>query len=234
VVILLCETRLIVSYFDQGRWNVDSLLGAYINGACPLPAMRVIAGFKLQEGYYYISRQNSDIDIPEEVLQSIFPWLEKWIEEKEQQLSDTNRNPDLAEQLLVKNLTALRTIIAQDVAILQGDEFFHNVDIIHSAPFDTPVFLNYASSLRQFCENDRIPVDHLLSTVAPTINESLNTNFKILAQQLKGSIGNSTGQLRSELGSAIEIGFGVLNDKLDQFQSKYVRYNYSFIVVCLD
>jgi len=94
--------------------------------------LRHLSGFPLAPGSYHLPRAAHD---PPFVLQKcVWPWLESW----EERFHSRNRRKnfqeggldqdDLAGQGFIKLLRHLRTVLLQDLAVLQPSELDHHPD----------------------------------------------------------------------------------------------------------
>ncbi|KAG1037368.1 hypothetical protein G6F43_012878 [Rhizopus delemar] len=60
-----------------GRWNSDSMNGAYVTGL-PREAMRSLAGFGKVKGNFYLPRANLDPCV--ELQKKVFPLVDEWLD----------------------------------------------------------------------------------------------------------------------------------------------------------
>ena len=64
----------VCTFFTRlGFWNLDSLTASYLCRTLPVDALKVLAGFEIQESYF-ITRDC--IQPPQELLNQIFPWIQ--------------------------------------------------------------------------------------------------------------------------------------------------------------
>jgi len=126
-----------------GRWNNTTMNGAYLTGL-PREVMRVMAGFTVQQGQFYLSR--SAIDPPEELCRTIFPELDAWNDRlmAKQMNEGTSGDPmqvTVAAKAFFQLLFMLRITIVQDSVFMMDK--FPNHPLWQNAIFSNPLFLEY-------------------------------------------------------------------------------------------
>jgi hypothetical protein len=107
---------------QAGRWNQSVLCQAYLTHL-PRQFMRIVAGFSASAGDYFLARAAHD---PPAVLQrQLWPWIEEWelrFEARARRLSWAQGGldeDDLAADGFLKLMRRLRTVLLQDLAVLQ-------------------------------------------------------------------------------------------------------------------
>jgi hypothetical protein len=114
---------------------MSSVSQAYLTHL-PVKFLRTVAGFSGAGGGYYLAR--AEIEPPESLSKQLWPWIEYW-EERFLRRAEGKRwakggldANDMAGQAFLRLLKHLRTVLLQDVAVLQPCEslayfFFLNV-----------------------------------------------------------------------------------------------------------
>ena len=111
-----------------GRWNSQALAGCYLT-SLPWLALRTMAGFPPETGYFHIKRAAVD---PPQVLQCrLFPWVDSYSDDWE------GWERTLAAQGFIRLLKYLRIIILQDAAVLIDENrhhplFHHEIFVLQS------------------------------------------------------------------------------------------------------
>lgn len=125
-----------------GRWNNTTMNGAYLTGL-PREVMRVMAGFTVQQGQFYLPR--SAMDPPEELCRMIFPQLDSWND----RLISKQANPNNGDQMEVtvaakaffQLLYMLRKTIIQDSVMMM--EKFPNHPLWQNSLYTNELFIDY-------------------------------------------------------------------------------------------
>lgn len=94
-----------------GRWNSDRMVSCYLTGL-PVKAVKVLAGFSIRDGDYFIDR--SAIDPPQELKQQIFPQIEEW----QGKFYRKEIQDDISGPNFLKMLDFLRTVLLQVIVYL--------------------------------------------------------------------------------------------------------------------
>jgi hypothetical protein len=112
----------LVQISQAGRWNQSVLCKAYLTHL-PRQFMRVVAGFSGSTGDYFLPRAAHE---PPLLLQKqLWPWIEEWELRFEARASRKSwaqgglDEDDLAADGFVKLMRRLRTVLLQDLAVLQ-------------------------------------------------------------------------------------------------------------------
>jgi len=98
-----------------GRWKEGSLDGSYLAKTLPLPALRVLAGFRATGGDYFLHR-NSIIP-PKELLDQVFPGSLK-MEGQINSFCERTGNSEIAGSGFLKFINWIKIVILQDAVFL--------------------------------------------------------------------------------------------------------------------
>jgi hypothetical protein len=124
---------------QAGRWNQSVLCQAYLTHL-PRQFMRIVAGFSASTGDYFLARAAHE---PPAILeQQLWPWIEEWeprFEARARRLSWAQGGldeDDLAADGFLKLMRRLRTVLLQDLAVLQPR--YPSLPFYSYAPFRGP------------------------------------------------------------------------------------------------
>ncbi|CAD6889769.1 unnamed protein product [Tilletia caries] len=99
-----------------GIWNVSVMESAYLTNI-PLEVSRVHAGFDKGGGGFFLRR---DVAVPEELLEKVFPWAQKWLSAVEEGTLDGHHvEKNIAARGFLRLLLRLRAVVVQDAVALR-------------------------------------------------------------------------------------------------------------------
>lgn len=191
---------------QAGRWNQSVLCQAYLTHL-PRQFMRIAAGFSSSTGDYFLPRAAHE---PPLVLQQqIWPWIEEW--EKRFEARAQRRGwaeggldeTDLAGDGFLKLMKRLRTVLLQDLAVLQPR--YPSLPFFSYSPFHGPAWDEFALALRADAAVEE-PQNLLLQRALPEINsvlvstcEAILHNSNRLANKLEQDFEHKLDKLKSSL-----------------------------------
>jgi hypothetical protein len=173
------DTRLL------GNWHPDSQEAVY-STKFPLRALRVASGFGSQKGSYWNPR--TIFPVPEVIKKGIFPFVEERMEAVRQAEITEKRTMPTAMGFL-QFLERLRSVIAQDVAVMMNEGRYHNLfelDVFQSEAFQT-----FRNEIATFLACEPNPNHQNISTVLPGVMEqfkSLNDKINLSETSQKDAI----------------------------------------------
>jgi hypothetical protein len=199
---------------QAGRWNQSVLCQAYLTHL-PRQFMRVVAGFSVSAGDYFLARAAHD---PPAVLErQLWPWIEEWeprFEARARRLSWAQGGldeDDLAADGFLKLMRRLRTVLLQDLAVLQPR--YPSLPFYSYAPFTGPDWDAFAL-LVQADGAASVPQSLLLQHALPELSSVLEStretvlhNSTRLANRLEVRLEGLQGQLagmQSSLSSLLQ------------------------------
>ncbi|KAG1040322.1 hypothetical protein G6F43_012305 [Rhizopus delemar] len=150
-----------------GRWNSDSMNGAYVTGL-PREAMRSLAGFGKVKGNFYLPRANLDPCV--ELQKKVFPLVDEWLDKLDANTIEYN----VARGFLTL-MKQLRITFLQDSALIMKDLPAHPV-FKHDL-FSDPLFVTFKSNLEDLLLSDSTPQEITLLRAMPALAKELDTRF---------------------------------------------------------
>jgi hypothetical protein len=199
---------------QAGRWNQSVLCKAYLTHL-PRQFMRVVAGFSGSSGDYFLPRAAHE---PPLLLQKqLWPWIEEWELRFEARASRKSwaqgglDEDDLAADGFVKLMRRLRTVLLQDLAVLQPR--YPSLPFFDHPPFYGPDWDEFALAVRSDAAASE-PQSLLLQRALPELNSVLEStreavlhNSNRLASRLEGRLESLQGSLNALLQAQVPITF---------------------------
>ncbi|KAF5377311.1 hypothetical protein D9615_006350 [Tricholomella constricta] len=172
-----------------GNWSQNGSFRKCYDTALPTDAMLAAASFNgRRQDSYFIPRDQ--LAPPQELLTSIFPWVEdEQSSLQDRQASHGRNGGDVTLRKFLDLLCCLRRIILQDAAVLSHK--FPSCSIFAYAPFNTPVFRTFAATSSLIINNAEQQARHQLSSVPSNIAQSLHgiiTSNNIMQEQARQEI----------------------------------------------
>lgn len=117
-----------------GRWNSDSMNGAYVTGL-PREALRSLAGFGKAKGNLYLPRSN--FVPPAELQKKVFPPVDEWLDKLDSNVIEYN----VAARGFVMLMKKLRMTFLQDSVLIM--KHFPAHPVFKHEIFSDPLFLTF-------------------------------------------------------------------------------------------
>lgn len=187
---------------QAGRWNQSVLCQAYLTHL-PRQFMRIVTGFSASAGDYFLARAAHD---PPAILQrQLWPWIEEWEPRFEARARRLNwaqgglDEDDLAADGFLKLMRRLRTVLLQDLAVLQPH--YPSLPFYSYAPFTGPDWDAFAllvqadgaaSAPQSLLLQHALPE---LSSVLESTREAILHNSTRLANRLEARFEGLQGSL---------------------------------------
>ncbi|KAG2193589.1 hypothetical protein INT47_007392 [Mucor saturninus] len=151
----------------QGRWNNNSMNGAYLTGV-PRETMRTSAGFPLAQGHFYLPR--AILEPPVELQQKVFPWTDQWLGKVRLGVAETSNSA----------ISFLKILVTFRVTFLQ-DAVFMGIKYPGHPIFINPLF--HDELFRQFSSDLQAAV--IENEGNDLVNMHLRTAVPLIAQRLE-------------------------------------------------
>ncbi|KAG1560209.1 hypothetical protein G6F49_002912 [Rhizopus delemar] len=151
-----------------GRWNSDSMNGAYVTGL-PREAMRSLAGFGKVKGNFYLPRANLDPCV--ELQKKVFPLVDEWLDKLDANAIEYN----VAARGFLILMKQLRITFLQDSVLIMKDFPAHPV--FKHELFSDPLFVTFKSNLEELLLSDSTPQEITLLRAMPALAKELDTRF---------------------------------------------------------
>jgi hypothetical protein len=186
---------------QAGRWNQSVLVKAYLTHL-PREFMRVVAGFSASAGDYFIARAAHE---PPPALQKrLWPWIEEW-EPRFEARACRKRwaqggldEDDLAADGFLKLMRRLRTVLLQDLAVLQPR--FPSLPFFAYPPFFGPDWDEFALAVRSDAGASE-PPSLLLQRALPEISAAFESSRDAVLQNSDRLIGGLERRLDGQFKS---------------------------------
>lgn len=126
-----------------GLWNESGSYRNCYDRLFPMPAMLGAAHhLALQPEAFFVAR--AALDVPEELLALIFPWVEAEEAALQARYRENPANQDIAAKQLFRLLKWFRRVLAQDLAVLYSREPRWQSLVFDVKPFNLPIFDTFA------------------------------------------------------------------------------------------
>lgn len=186
---------------QAGRWNQSVLVKAYLTHL-PREFMRVVAGFSAKAGDYFIARAAHE---PPLALQKrLWPWIEEW-EPRFEARACRKRwaqggldEDDLAADGFLKLMRRLRTVLLQDLAVLQPR--FPSLPFFAYPPFSGPDWDEFVLTVRSDVAASE-PPSLLLQRALPEISAAFESSRDAVLHNSGRLIGSLERRLDAQLKS---------------------------------
>jgi hypothetical protein len=199
---------------QAGRWNQSMLCQAYLTHL-PRQFMRVVAGFSATAGDYFLARAAHEP--PLHLQQQLWPWIEEWEPRFEARARRQGwaqgglDEDDLAADGFLKLMRRLRTVLLQDLAVLQPR--YPSLPFYAHLPFCGPDWDAFAL-LVQADAVASAPQSLLLQRVLPELSSVLEStraavlhNSNRLANRLEARLDSLQGSLNALLQGQVPATF---------------------------
>jgi centromere DNA-binding complex CBF3 subunit-like protein/transcriptional activator of glycolytic enzymes GCR1 len=200
---------------QAGRWNQSVLCQAYLTHL-PRQFMRIVAGFSASPGDYFLTR--AAYEPPPALQKQLWPWIEEWearFEARARRLRWAEGGldeDDLAADGFLKLLRRLRTVLLQDLAVLQPR--YPSLPFFKHAPFYGPAWDAFAAAVQSSTADAVDPPSLLIQRALPELSGVLEStrsallqNNQRLANQLQAQIQGVQGSLNALLQGKVPITF---------------------------
>jgi Centromere DNA-binding protein complex CBF3 subunit, domain 2/Transcriptional activator of glycolytic enzymes len=187
---------------QAGRWNQSVLCQAYLTHL-PRQFMRIVAGFSVSAGDYFLARAAHDP--PAALQQQLWPWIEEWelrFEARARRLSWAQGGldeDDLAADGFLKLMRRLRTILLQDLAVLQPR--YPGLPFFAHAPFYGPEWDEFALLVQADAAGPSEPQSLLLQRALPELSSVLQSSRDAVLQNTQRLVGRLESRLQGLQGS---------------------------------
>jgi hypothetical protein len=196
---------------QAGRWNQSVLCKAYLTHL-PRQFMRIVAGFSGSSGDYFLARA---VHEPPLVLQKqLWPWIEDWeprFEARARRQSWAQGGldeDDLAGDGFLKLMRRLRTVLLQDLAVLQPR--YPSLPFFAHPPFYGPDWDEFALAVQSdaaVSEPQSLLLQHALpelSSVLQSTREAVLHNSNRLANRLESKLESRLESLQGCLNALLQ------------------------------
>ncbi|CAD6897721.1 unnamed protein product [Tilletia laevis] len=162
-----------------GGWNVSVMESAYLTNI-PLEVSRVHAGFDKGGGGFFLRR---DVAVPEELLEKVFPWAQKWLSAVEEGTLDGHHvEKNIAARGFLCLLLRLRAVVVQDAVALRRQHphwylWKHTI-------FSSAEFLAYEKQLNVTLDAPDTSTRDRLQNALPLIAERMDAVVGSLQQHV--------------------------------------------------
>ena len=200
---------------QAGRWNQSVLCQAYLTHL-PRQFMRIVAGFSPSAGDYFLARAAHEP--PQALQRQLWPWIEEWEPRFEARArrccwaEGGLDEDDLAADGFLKLMQRLRTVLLQDLAILQPR--YPSLPFFAHAPFFGPAWDEYSLAVRSDASLGTEPPSLLLQRALPELSgvlessrEALLQSSRQLASRLEGKLQGIQGSLDALLQGHVPVTF---------------------------
>lgn len=200
---------------QAGRWNQSVLCQAYLTHL-PRQFMRIVAGFSASAGDYFLARAAHEP--PHALQKQLWPWIEEWEPRFEARArrccwaEGGLDEDDLAADGFLKLMRRLRTVLLQDLAVLQPR--YPSLPFFAYAPFYGPAWDEFALAVRSDVGAGAEPPSLLLQRALPELSgvlessrEALLQNSRQLVSRLEGKLQGIQGSLDALLQGRVPITF---------------------------
>lgn len=200
---------------QAGRWNQSVLCQAYLTHL-PRQFMRIVAGFSASAGDYFLARAAHEP--PHALQKQLWPWIEEWEPRFEARArrccwaEGGLDEDDLAADGFLKLMRRLRTVLMQDLAVLQPR--YPSLPFFAYAPFYGPAWDEFALAVRSDVGAGAEPPSLLLQRALPELSgvlessrEALLQNSRQLVSRLEGKLQGIQGSLDALLQGRVPITF---------------------------
>jgi hypothetical protein len=200
---------------QAGRWNQSVLCQAYLTHL-PRQFMRIVAGFSASPGDYFLTR--AAYEPPLALQKQLWPWIEEWearFEARARRLRWAEGGldeDDLAADGFLKLLRRLRTVLLQDLAVLQPR--YPSLPFFKHAPFYGPAWDAFAAAVQSSAAEAVDPPSLLIQRALPELSGVLEStrsavlqNSRQLANQLQVQMQGIQGSLDALLQGKVPITF---------------------------
>jgi hypothetical protein len=185
---------------QAGRWNQSVLCQAYLTHL-PRQFMRVVAGFSASAGGYFLARAAHEP--PYALQKQLWPWIEEWeprFEARARRCSWAEGGldeDDLAADGFVKLMRRLRTVLLQDLAVLQPH--YPSLPFFAHAPFYGPAWDEFALAAQADAAGAAEPQSLLLQRALPELSGVLESTRAAVLQNSQRLANRLESQLESKV-----------------------------------
>jgi hypothetical protein len=186
---------------QAGCWNQSVLVKAYLTHL-PREFMRVVAGFSAKAGDYFIARAAHEP--PLALQERLWPWIEEW-EARFEARACRKRwaqggldEDDLAADGFLKLIRRLRTVLLQDLAVLQPR--FPSLPFFAYPPSSGPDWGEFALAVRSDVAASE-PPSLLLQRALPEVSAAFESSRDAVLRNSGRLIGNLERRLDTQLKS---------------------------------
>ncbi|KAG2199391.1 hypothetical protein INT47_001573 [Mucor saturninus] len=166
-----------------GRWNNTTMNGAYLTGL-PREVMRVMAGFTVQQGQFYLPR--ASVDPPESLCKMIFPDLDIWYDRLTAKQANPNNGDEMevtvAAKAFFEPMFMLRKTIIQDAVFMI--EKFPTHPLWQNSLFSHEMLTDYRERMLIITQEDNDPVNALLRRCVPILEDKIKCMHHDLSTRL--------------------------------------------------
>jgi hypothetical protein len=182
---------------QAGRWNQSVLCHAYLTHL-PRQFMRVVAGFSASGGNYFLARAAHEP--PYALQKQLWPWIEEWEPRFEARArrccwaEGGLDEDDLAADGFLKLMRRLRTVLLQDLAVLQPH--YPSLPFFAHAPFYGPGWDEFALAVRSDAVAGAEPPSLLLQRALPELSGVLESSREALLQNSRQLVSRLESKLQ--------------------------------------
>jgi hypothetical protein len=189
---------------QAGRWNQSVLCQAYLTHL-PRQFMRIVAGFSSSSGDYFLAR--AACEPPDTLQRQLWPWIEEWearVEARARRCLWAQGGldeDDLACDGFLRLMRRLRTVLLQDLAVLQPR--FPSLPFFGHAPFYGPEWDKFARAVQAGAAEAIVPQSLLVQHALPELHGLLEStsrailhNSQQLSSQLAGQLAEGLQNIR--------------------------------------
>ncbi|KAG2201219.1 hypothetical protein INT47_013030 [Mucor saturninus] len=166
-----------------GRWKNTTINGAYLTGL-PREVMRVMAGFTVQQGQFYLPR--ASVDPHESFCKMIFPDLDVWHDRLTAKQANPNNEDEMevtvAAKAFFEFMFLLRKTIIQDAVFMI--EKFPTHPLWQNSLFSHELFTDYRERMLIVAQEDNDPVNALLQRCVPILEGKIKCMHHDLSTRL--------------------------------------------------
>lgn len=168
----------------HGRWATSDAMSRFYLGSIAREAVRVLAGFKVEKGYFYLER--ASIVPPQDLLKEIFPTVRPTLEA----MLQSNRTKSAIETIgFLRLMDYLKLVILQDSVLLK--DAFPNCPLWSYKPFNTEAYQTFYAEAKATLAKETSPFDLRVRSVLPIVHDQM--------QNLANAITGANRELRSWL-----------------------------------
>ena len=167
--------------------------------------MRVVASFSAPAGDYFLTRAAHEP--PHALQKQLWPWIEEWEPRFEARArrccwaEDGLDEDDLAADGFLKLMRRLRTVLLQDLAVLQPH--YPSLPFFAHAPFYGPAWDEFALAIRSDAGVGAEPPSLLLQRALPELSGVLESSRDALLQSSRQLASRLEGRLQGIQGKQV-------------------------------